>query len=256
MTGSSSLQHVPDADRARLGALEVELAQRESELATFKVELRGLQQRYLDEIGALYAELSGLESACIEMEIAQGLRAPVLATDDDGVDPETYTLESCTNRSEPTDDLKRVFRDLAKTIHPDLAMDEPARYRRHSLMAEANRAYAERDEDRLRLLLRAWERSPDALFDGSPEDAQLRVSRRVVEIDRRLIEIDAEIAELRRTAIWRLKGKIDQARAQGWDLFTEMLLQVKRDISRAAARRRALEIAARVGGEPPTVFSR
>ena len=256
MTGPSSIQFSPDADRARLGALEVELAQRESDLARFKVELSDLQQRYLDEIGVLYAQLSGIESACIEMEIAQGLRAPVLAEDDDEVDPETYKLESCTNRSEPTDDLKRVFRDLAKTIHPDLAMDEPARYRRHSLMAEANRAYAERDADRLRLILRAWERNPDALFDDSSEDAQLRVSRRVVEIDQRLIEIDAELAELRRTAIWRLKGKIDQARAQGWDLFTEMLLQVKRDISRSMARRRALEISAREGGEPPSVFSR
>jgi hypothetical protein len=41
---------------------------------------------------------------------------------------------------------------------------------------------------------------------------------------------------LRTSAIWRLKGKIDAAKTQGWDLFGEMILQVKREIARANAR--------------------
>ena len=82
-----------------------------------------------------------------------------------------------------------MFRDLAKAVHPDRAPDDRARYRRHSLMAEANRAYAERDEDRLRLILHAWERSPESVLGDDEEGESLRVRRRIAELDERLVAI-------------------------------------------------------------------
>lgn len=234
----SALQPIPlDADRTRLSALETQLTEREQELDALKTELRQLQTRYLDEIGPFYAELSTLESHVVDLEVRLGLRPPPLFDeDDDEAEGEDAPAVSCSNRSAPSADLKRVFRDLAKTIHPDLAMDDRARYRRHSLMAEANRAYAERDEDRLRLILSAWERNADIAADDMDEDASTRIRRRIAAIDERLIAIAAELADLRSSAIWRLKGKIDDARAQGWDLFAEMILQVKREIARATLR--------------------
>jgi len=227
-----------DPARKRLADLERELSERERHLETIKAELQTLQAHYLRDVGPLYAQLSELEAAVADAEIAAGLRLPPLELDDaqdsdEGLDDDSA---SCANRGAPSDGLKKIFRDLAKSIHPDLAMDEPARWRRHSLMAEANRAYAERDEDRLRLIMRAWERSPDSVPDDDPEADRRRVERRIAAIDERLIAIEAELSDLRASAIWRLKNKIDEAKAQGWDLFAEMLLQVRRDISRAAAR--------------------
>jgi hypothetical protein len=239
MTSPSALQPAElDPARKRLADLEAELSGRERHLATIKGELQTLQAHYLRDVGPLYAQLTELEAAVAEAEIAAGLRPPPLeldeATDSDGSPNDD--AGSCTNRAAPSDGLKKIFRDLAKSIHPDLAMDEPARWRRHSLMAEANRAYAERDEDRLRLIRRAWERSPDSVPDDDPEADRRRIERRIAAIDERLIAIEAELADLRASAIWRLKNKIDEAKAQGWDLFAEMLLQVRRDISRATAR--------------------
>jgi len=240
MTSPFALQPAElDPARKRLADLETELAGREAELATIKSGLQTLQSRYLREVGPMYARLTEIEAELAEAEIAAGLRPPALELDDESESAEPASDEataSCTNRAAPSDGLKRIFRDLAKSIHPDLAMDEPARWRRHSLMAEANRAYAERDEDRLRLIMRAWERSPDAVPDDDPEADRLRVERRIAALHERLIAIEAEIADLRGSAISRLKKKIDEAKAQGWDLFAEMILQVKRDISRATAR--------------------
>lgn len=228
----------PDADRARLQALELELEARESDLAALKDELHVLQSRYLREIGDFYAQLSALEAALVEAEVRAGLRPPFEM--DDEPEDETSTpgvdAHGCSNRGAPSDDLKRVFRDLAKAIHPDLAEDEPARCRRHSLMAEANRAYAERDEDRLRLIMRAWERSPETTLDEDPDAGRARVQRRLADIDARLVTIEAELTDLRSSAIWRLKGRIDEARQQGWDLFAEMILQVQREIRRTTLR--------------------
>lgn len=236
-----ALQPVPaEPDRARLKTLEVTLAKREADLAALKQDLRALQSKYLDQIGGLYAELSTLEASLADEEIRRGFRPPPPPDDDPPDDGSQnhgrFEAEACSNPAAPSDGLKRIFRDLAKAVHPDLAMDEPARYRRHSLMAEANRAYAERDEDRLRLILRAWEHSPDAVVGDDPDADLQRVRRRIAEIDDRLIAIEAELADVRASAIWRLKGKIDDARAQGWDLFAEMVVQVKNDIRRTSSR--------------------
>lgn len=225
--------------REQLTELELQVSEREQTVAALKTELQGLQARYLAKVGALYAELTALDVAILDAEIRAGLRpVPDLAEEAEGVadDADPGAEPACGNRSAPSSNLKRMFRDLAKTIHPDLARDEPARCRRHSLMAEANRAYAERDEDRLRLILRVWERSPEAIIGHDPEANRLRLERRVAELGERLLELEAELADLRDSAIARLKRKIDEARAQGWDLFAEMIRQVKKEIAVSKAR--------------------
>ena len=235
---------------ARLASLLARLTQRESELAAFRAELRQLQTRYLEEVGVLYAQLSEIEAAIAEEEIRLGLRLPPSPEDPDDEDAapaaggargaETYDTPGCSNRSAPSDHLKAVFRNLAKSIHPDLAGDEAARSHRHSLMAEANRAYAERDEDRLRLIQQAWERSPAWQPEGDAGHELLRVARRTAEAEARLLAVDLAFADLDASAIGQLRSKMADARRQGWDLFAEMVHEMKREIGRARARRAAL----------------
>ncbi len=229
----------PDGDADRLAALEARLGIREAELEALKIDLQHLQTRYLSDIGALYSELATIDADVEAAEIRAGLRPAPDEADDAASDGASEVAEddvSCGGQSAPSDMLKRVFRDLARTIHPDLAQDDAARFRRHSLMAEANRAYAERDHDRLLLILRKWELSPEAVTGDDPESARLRVTRKTVQIEERLVAIDAEFIELRNSAIARLKHKIDDTRRQGWDLFAEMVLQARADIARARAR--------------------
>jgi hypothetical protein len=213
----------------RLAQLESDLRRRERELASVKVELQTLQGQYLQRVGVLYAELTAIEAAIAD---AEGRTCEPVADDDDALAEEGADAD----RAAPSDTLKRVFRDVAKAIHPDLALDEPARCRRHSLMAEANRAYAERDEDRLRLILGKWEANPDAPDDEDPLAHWLPVPRRIALIEARLRMIDAELSDLADSAVSRLKRRIDETRAQGWDLMAEMILQMKREIATANAR--------------------
>lgn len=240
VANASALQPVPpDEDAGRLATLEARLVVREGELEELKLELQQLQTRYLSDIGALYSELATIEVEVESAEIRAGLRpAPDESaddsTDDAGEGPQGDG--SCGGQAAPSDVLKRAFRDLARTIHPDLAQDDAARFRRHSLMAEANRAYADRDHDRLLLILRRWELSPEAVTGDDPASARLRVTRKTVQIEERLVAIDAEFVELRNSAIARLKQKIDDTRRQGWDLFAEMALQARADMARAKAR--------------------
>ncbi len=238
LTPSALEAAAADPTREQLSALELQVAEREHALAALKIELQSLQAKYLGEIGPLYAELYRLEAAVAEEEIRAGLRpAPIPGDDEDEPDRTSEPAgPSCGNRAAPSLDLKRMFRDVAKAVHPDLARDESARFRRHSLMAEANRAFAEQDADRLRLILHVWERSPHAVVGDDPESQRLRLQRRVAELGDHLVALDAELADLRHSAIARLKRRLDDTRAQGWDLFAEMIRQVRREVFVAKAR--------------------
>src|SRR6185295_6880112 len=219
--GASMVSMVNSVSRERLASLELELAARETELAALGASLQELQARYLSAVGEFYAELVTLGNAIFEAEIRAGIRKP--AADDDPGDEGAREADAgrsgqaaCPSPGGPSTDLKALFRNLAKTLHPDraLRLDEPERWRRHSLMAEANRAYAERDEDRLRLILHAWERAPESAPDAAPEADDGRARRRVAYIDQRLVAIEAELVDLRTSAIGQLQRKIDDARAQ------------------------------------------
>jgi len=240
MTRSTSLQPAPDATEARVAALELQVAAREAELDQLKAALQELQARYLDKIGPLYAELIPLDEAVAEAEIKAGLRVRDGDRDETrSNDAATLTATGCSPAA-PSGDLKRMFRDVARAVHPDALPDaqhdERTRYRRHSLMAEANRAYAERDEDRLRLILHAWALDPDVSGDDDGETEQDRLRRRAARLSAQLVHIEAEFTDVRRSAIARLKTKIDDARAQGWALFAEMIRQVTREIGLARAK--------------------
>jgi hypothetical protein len=203
--------------------------------------LQELQSHYLSAVGGYYAQLVEIEAAAVDLEIKLGLRPPLEEMEEEPADGSRLTADGCSNRSAPSADLKKIFRNLARTIHPDLALDEPARWRRHSLMAEANRAYAERDEDRLRLILHAWERSADSVLGDDSGADEERVRRRIAAIEDRLLMVDRDFEELRTSAIAQLKRKIDDARDKGWDLLAEMIREVKREVGRAKAKLASLQ---------------
>lgn len=50
------------AKNADLAALEIQLAQRELDVATLRVELHGFEQRYLRTVGVKFAEIDDLEA--------------------------------------------------------------------------------------------------------------------------------------------------------------------------------------------------
>src|SRR6187402_2516771 len=117
-----------DRDAARCEELRSQVSRRESELDALKVELQKLQSRYLGEIGSLYRELSELEDRIYEAEVRAGLRKPAEEEAPGNQEPDPVEADGgfqCSNRSQPSDELKKVFRDVAKSIHPDLAIDGP-----------------------------------------------------------------------------------------------------------------------------------
>jgi hypothetical protein len=98
-------------------------------------------------------------------------------------------------------------------------------------MAEANRAYEQRDADRLRLIIRAWHVEPSGLACDAIA-AEDDVRRRISTATGILARLQIELEDLRQSAIAQLKLKVETTRAQGWDLFSNMVAQLQHDIAR------------------------
>ncbi len=127
----------------------------------------------------------------------------------------------------PSPELKKLYREAAKRVHPDTATDEADRARRERLMKEVNAAYASGDEDALRRILAGLDTSPDAV-QGSGIGADLiRVLRQLKQIRDRIAAIELEIANQSETDLAQLKAKADLATTEGRDLLEEMAASVQ-----------------------------
>ena len=223
--------------RARLTALEGRLGDRSAEVLRTKADYEAFRIRYRQEVGLLHDELDRLELDLAEAEL--GILKERLA------DAGDIPSGSAAARPEPqprftSDAVRKLFRDVAKAIHPDLARDSHARDRRHSLMIEANRAYALGDEEQLRAILQAWERSPEAVQGHDQDAMRLRLVRRIDQVEEHLQALAAELASLTDTSLWKLKVMVDHEAAKGKDLIRDMVRRLKRDVVVATNRLDAL----------------
>jgi hypothetical protein len=235
--------------KSELATLETRLAERELDLATLQAELHSFEGVYLHIVGSRLAELDEVEAQIAE---AMARRKPKNRESQERASQaraqahesaQAVEAEQEAGKRElfkPTESLKKLYREVAKRIHPDLATDESERRRRHELMSEANRAYEEGDEARLEAILHDWESSPESVKGEGPGAELVRVIRKIAQVEGRLKAIDAEFARLGQSDLYRLKTQADQAGALGRDLLAEMAARVDQQVVEARGRLRSI----------------
>ena len=233
--------------RAQLQVLTHQLLGRERDLAAFRGELHTFETTYRKALGSRYARLD--ELADLLDETAEP------AVGDAGPDPEEdgpaerypgqgvpggqnwawgeREPEREPERAVVSEDAKRLFRQLARLIHPDLAADPQERERRTNLMVAANDAYEQGDVAALERLLEDWQASPEAVT-GSGAAAELeRTLRRIAQVEASMRRIDEELAELEASAMGWLRHRVEKAAREGWDLLAHMVRELDRQIGEA-----------------------
>jgi hypothetical protein len=230
--------------RDEQAALEAELADRELRAANLHAELSAFERQYLHYVGSRYAELDELKAQIAEclakdhpddervQQAARETRAR--ATDTKAAAGEKTAVAPRAFHATP--ELKRLYRDVAKRIHPDLTSDRDDRTKRQLLMAEANEAYEQGDESRLSKILRDYECSPEAVQGDGPGAELIRVIRRISQARGRLAEIEAEMQEIIRSDLHQLKSRVDDAQKHGRDVLNEMIRRVEDQIAQAKQR--------------------
>lgn len=226
--------------------LESDLADRELRAASLRAELSTFERQYLRDVGLRYAELDELKAQIAERlasEQPDNERAQQAAREARARADETRSAAGTEDADEPkpfepTPELKRLYRDVAKRVHPDLTSDRADRAKRQELMAAANEAYENGDETRLARILEEYECSPESVQGEGPGAELVRVIRKISQARNRLSEIEAETEQIVRSDIYQLKSRLEEAKRHGRDLLKEMSEKVDEQIE---ALRRRLE---------------
>jgi len=251
MTTQSGIRPKPEEEELRLKRrelddLEKQLIERELQLVSLRGELAAFERLYVEKVGSRYAELDEIDAQIAEFHAscapgdveAQNEARDARSRAEESKATATETAIKDTTRFSPSSSFKSLYRGVARRIHPDLAVDEVDRAKRQKLMAEANRAYENGDEAKLRTILEEYESSPESVFGEGTAAELVRVIRKIAQVRRRLAEIEGDLKENMASDLCDLKKKVDEGTRQGRDVLSEMASAVNARIEerRAAPR--------------------
>lgn len=169
-------------------AAEQALIEYEIAVETFRVEIENFSRLHEQKLGPLYARLEELDARILEAraarsgdpedrrraEEARARLAPIPGVeellhgwmDDSGLFPEAAAMLTDQavrppQRVRPSEEARKLYRELARKAHPDLAQEEKERERREEFITRVNAAYARGDEAELRELAEEWAKGPE-----------------------------------------------------------------------------------------------
>ena len=224
--------------RAELAAIQATVAERELELAEFRRQLAAFEARYLRLVGGFYSELDDWNARIAELRARQTPSAGATQEAEAARRQADQTKEEAHRETEsappfdPSPELKSLFREVAKRVHPDLGMDDADREKRTRLMADANRAYQAGDIDSLRRILAEFSGLDDDPGEGTGAEL-VRIIRQIAQAQTRLAEIEQELATLQQSDAAQLRRDEELARDTGRDLLAELRADLVEKIKQA-----------------------
>ncbi|MGA9998323.1 MAG: hypothetical protein WBP93_23115, partial [Pyrinomonadaceae bacterium] len=186
---------------------------------------------YTQVVGSRLAELEEIERAIKQAEARTlGVEHQVESEEtEDHSERRAFTSENGRKG------LRKLFWSVARLFHPDHAADEAEARRRHSVMAEANRAYREGDIDSLHTLLGDEElRSYCASAHAVEETEDLTGKLLRLKEERRTVEFG--IKRIKQDNLYRLKLSVEEDAARGKDSLAETAASINRQITKARHR--------------------
>ncbi|MFG2711249.1 J domain-containing protein [Streptomyces goshikiensis] len=181
-------------------AAEQALIEFEIAVETFRVEVENFSRLHHQKLGPMYSRLDELDALIAEAKAARSgdpedlrrarearsLVMPMPGVDElfhdwldsDGISDDAGAMLTerpvrPPERVRPSEEVRRLYRDLVRQAHPDLAQDEAERTRRDEFIARVNAAYGRGDERLLRELAQEWADGPAPEAAGPSESEEL-----------------------------------------------------------------------------------
>jgi phosphopantothenate synthetase len=212
-------------------------------MTELRAELEQFEAQYKMEVGRFYAELDEIEAQIAEEEVklvpddeeikkrAEELRrrAAESAADAEGA-------ENCSFKWQPTLEAKKAYHNLAKIIHPDLALDAREKEKRHELMARLNDAYSAGDQNLLNKLVEDFRDSPDLVRGDSIGDEFVRAIRQIYQIKNRLKELREERLKAELSELFTHHEKVRLEMLKGRNMLKQMAERTKTIIKKSERR--------------------
>lgn len=247
-----------------LAELTEQLATKETDFTTTEAAFARFRAFYLRRFAPLYAELDRLEAdiaarlafheatpvaharvADAEARAAYSSRAVAEATESHD---EQLDLVDVAHRN-PAPELRDLYRQAAKMVHPDLVLDETERTRRTKLMAALSEAYAAGEADTIRRIVSGEAARPESITGDDVASNLVRSIRKAAQVRVRLTELDQIARAVESDPLFRLFGEVRSVWETGdRDPLAEDEAELRTQIASAQARLAALLMTDSQGG--------
>jgi hypothetical protein len=232
----SIVLHKPETDKepldtaVEMARLEALLEERRRELAALQEEMRVFKARYTEVVGGRLASLSE-----IEREIKRA-EARLLGVDEEaGAESSEEEHDERAATAPVGKAMRKLFWAVAKLFHPDHASDEREARARHSVMAEASRAYREGDVESLHTLL-GDEQLQSLCAVGGKDSGTDDEEARLLGLEIELRTVEFGIRRIRQDGLYHTRLKVEEATREGRDALAQMAEQIDRQITKARHR--------------------
>ncbi|NIS82371.1 MAG: hypothetical protein GTO14_19675 [Anaerolineales bacterium] len=235
--------------RAAVEERQEEVAELELELSDTRVELARFEAEFDTRVGHLRHRLDRLKKDLEEARHQAAYRAQWgdRADDDEIPDVLAQFNKAWKRREEPLkpppaepadevtkEELKKLFRTLAKLYHPDLVTEPYQKKRREQVMAKINQSYAAQDVTALRGLLEApGQAEPEPKKTRAELVTELR--QEIRRLDDVIFNLTQELNRLTNSEMVKLMLDVSIAHRTGRDVLAEMAGDVLAEIAQVEA---------------------
>jgi hypothetical protein len=226
-----------------LAAAETELSQRQQEIQAIERRLRFRLGHSLDRLAELEGQIAQYRLEIEQLRIPGAYEAGYLPveeqfrrtwrkTSDDDIYAGAEPLETVDEQQ-----IKHLYRRLARKYHPDLAADKTEERFRTEKMAALNEAYAAKSLVEMIALSGAADDGADADRDQTNAEMARVLEQELARIRRKIALVENETANLHNSPVVQLSLDIKLARRGGRDLLEEMSADLEQRIAQATRER-------------------
>jgi chromosome segregation ATPase len=237
-----------DTLRAELTAAEAELNAQLEDVEAFEFRFEAHVGQLLDQLATLESEVNSYLTRIKLMRHEQSFAEQ--GTSFDPVEEQfrqtwQQSPETAVPKPPPAPppatqaQLKKIYRQLARQFHPDLAIDEADRQYRTDKMAAINDAYNAQSMVELMALADELTTHQSRRQNQQPPDKEMAqaLQEEIERCRRRLRSIDSELQNLPNRSMVDLALQVKLAQREGRDLLAEMANDLERKIGRKTAER-------------------
>ena len=210
-----------------------ELTELELSLSTLQADLRAFEVEYYLKVGSKYVELDRLQAtldALLASKIPSDAKAQKRAAESRAKAEQTAhdaeqfqdVQQNRAEKFQPTDEVKTLYRELAKLLHPDLTLDPNEKERRHGLMQQINEAYQSGNLKKLQDIWEAEKNNPENIKGDDIGSSLVRTIRKIAQAEKRIVAVKEEIEQLHKTDLHVLFETVGKETEKGNDLIAKM----------------------------------
>ncbi|MCP4415653.1 MAG: J domain-containing protein [Chloroflexi bacterium] len=226
--------------RPRLIEAEAELAERLASINAFEFKLRSRIAKLTDKLDKLDAAIQELKRKM--RWLGEGWQtdaeneAAAWAAGETASESGDYRYRDVAKEprqalaKEEKASLKKLYRQLARRFHPDMAVDDADRAYRTQMMMAINAAYAAGDLEKLEQLLLEPD-APHTIVIQSETEQLTLLTRELTRVQNRLQELEDELARLDKHQSTEMMRRQARAAQVGRDWFAEVEAQLEEDIA-------------------------